>query len=169
MARLSSVRREGTVDYPNYDPGASAAAIGFAIAVFSFEMLFLVAVYAVTSWLLSRIYRKVGIPQWKAWVPVYNNWVFLELGGQQGWLAILTLIPFANLVGFVFLCIAAYRIGLGFGKSAAWVLLYIFLSVVWLAILAFDSSRWEPWRIPGPGAPYGYLPPPDYYQQQPPA
>lgn len=132
----------------NYDPNGTAPLFGVVFAlVFVFLYLVIVAgVYALFSWLLSRVFRKAGIPAWKAWVPVYNNWVFLELGGQQGWLAVLMLIPIANVVAVVFLCIAAYNIGLAFGKEGAWVVLYIFIPWLWIAIIGLDSSRWEPWR-----------------------
>jgi hypothetical protein len=111
-------------------------------------LVFLLGFYALNAWFLSLVFRKVGIKRWKAWVPVYNNWVFLELGGQQGWLAILSLIPIASIVAVVFMCIAAYNVGLAFAKEGAWVVLYFFLPWLWLAITGFDSSRWEPSRSP---------------------
>ncbi len=110
----------------------------------------LAAVYAVSAWLLGRVFRKAGIPQWKAWVPFYNQWVFLELGGQRGWFAVLLAIPLANIVATVFLCIAAYNIGFAFSKDGAWVILYLIVPWAWWAIIGFDSSRWEPWRSPAP-------------------
>jgi hypothetical protein len=113
-------------------------------------VVFFLAFYALNAWFLSKVFYKAGIKRWKAWVPVYNYWVFLELGGQQGWLAILALIPIANIVAWVFMCIAAYNIGIAFAKESAWVVLYIFLPWLWLAIIGFDSSRWEPWRSPVP-------------------
>jgi hypothetical protein len=136
----------------NYDPNPILPmySIVFLMAFFVLYLVLIAGVYVLFSWLLSRLFRKAGIPAWKAWVPVYNYWVFLELGGQQGWLAILMLVPVANIVATVFLCIAAYNIGLAFGKEGAWVVLYIFVSWLWLAIVALDSSRWEPWRSPVP-------------------
>lgn len=158
------------MNYPdNYNPSMTAALGAFYTIFGVIELVFLVAGYVISSWFTGRVFAKTGIPQWKGWVPFYNIWVFLELGGQPGWLAVLAWIPGVNLVTTVFSCIAAYRIGLGFGKQGAWVVLYIFVSIVWLGIVAFDRSRWEPWRIPGPGAPYGYQPPPGYYPPAPPA
>jgi hypothetical protein len=136
----------------NYDPSPAVPmfSIVFLMAFFVLYLVLIAGVYVLFSWLLSRLFRKAGIPSWKAWVPIYNHWVFLELGGQQGWLAILMLVPVANIVAAVFLCIAAYNIGLAFSKEGVWVLLYIFVSWLWLAIVALDSSRWEPWRSPVP-------------------
>ncbi len=136
----------------NYDPSPAGPMLAVALVlVFGFlYLLIFAAVYGLYSWLLSRVLRKAGIPAWKAWVPVYNVWVLLELGGQPGWLAILTVIPAANIVATVFVCIAVYNIGLAFSKEGAWVVLYIFLPWLWLGFVGLDSSRWEPWRSPVP-------------------
>jgi len=118
------------------DPGAATGAIliGLALALIA---------YVVGSFLLSRIFKKAGVEPWKAWVPVYNNWVLLELGGQQGFWVILMFVPVVNFVALIFYIIAMYNIGLKLGKSGAFVLLAIFLPLVWLIWLAFDSSKWQ--------------------------
>jgi hypothetical protein len=102
-------------------------------------------VYVISSWFLARIFAKAGIEQWIAWVPIYNTWKFLELGGQKGWLSLLVLIPYVGgIVTAIYLCIAAYNIGRGFGKeSSGWVVLYALVTLVWYGIIAFDDSRWN--------------------------
>lgn len=118
-----------------------------AVAAFAgMMMFFLIAAvigYVVHAFLLSRIFKKAGVEEWKAWVPVYNAWVTLELGGQKGLWAVLMLVPVVNIVAVVFLIIAQYNIGLKFGKEGVFVLLAIFLPIVWLAWLAFDKSTWQ--------------------------
>lgn len=102
------------------------------------------AIYAVFAFFLGRVFEKAGLEQWRAWIPVYSSWKFLELGGQKGWIILLAFIPFVGQIAVtVFLCIAAYNIGISFGKSGAWVVLYFFLSIIWAAIIAFDDSRWN--------------------------
>lgn len=133
-------------DFMNYDPDPSSpgAIIAFA-AILIVSIIFAAASYLIVSWFLMRIFRKAGVDGWKAWVPFYNSWVFLELGGQQGWLVLLHLIPGVGIVSTIFSYIASYHIGASFSKpGGGWVVLYIFLPVIWLAILAFDSSRWNP-------------------------
>lgn len=121
------------------DPAASVAAfIGISI----FFLIFAVIFYFVFAWLLGRIFKKAGVESWKAWVPVYNSWVLLELGGQKGFWALLSVIPVVNIVAAIFMFIAMYEIGLKLGKSGAFVLLAIFLPIVWLIWLAFDDSKW---------------------------
>lgn len=126
----------------------SAAAAGSVLLMVLFLLIVTVAAYVLTALLLARIFKKAGVESWKAWVPIYNNWVLLELGGQKGYWAALALIPFVNIISAVFMWIAMYRIGLGFGKEGVFVLLAIFIPLVWYIWLAFDSSTWKGPRIP---------------------
>ena len=119
----------GPVDY--------AMAAGVMVGTFIFFAL----VYVITALLLGLIFKKFGEPAWKAWVPVYNNWVMLELGDQAGWWSILMFIPIVNIVAVVFTYIAYYKIGLKLGKPGAFVLWAIFLPIVWVIWLAVDKSR----------------------------
>ena len=43
-----------------------------------------IVIYAVRAWLLSRIFKKAGVPRWKAWVPIINEFNYLKLGGRSG-------------------------------------------------------------------------------------
>lgn len=119
------------------------AAAGVAMAMIIFILLFVAAAYVVNAFLLSRIFKKAGVEQWKAWVPVYNTWIMYELGDQQGFWAVLMFIPIVNIVAAVFMYIAMYNIGLKLGKEGAFVLLAIFLPLVWFIWLAVDSSTWK--------------------------
>lgn len=134
--------------YYNYDysygyhTASALTPAAIALIVFIYFIVF-AAVYVIHAFLLSRIFKKAGVKQWIAWVPFYSSWKLLELGGQQGFWAVLAILPLVNIVSVVFMYIAMYNIGLKFGKSEAWVVLAIFLPTVWMAILAFDSSKWS--------------------------
>lgn len=144
---------------PNYcmdtTPPSDQASLGTILLVMAISFLVLAAIYVIMALLLSRIFKKAGVPQWKAWVPVYNNWVLLELGGQQGFWAVLAFIPIVQIVAAVFMYIAMYNIGLHFGKSGAFVLWAIFLPIVWFIWLAVDNSTWNGPKVAptGSGAP----------------
>jgi hypothetical protein len=130
-----------------YDTGASASYntqdAGMFLFMMIFVLIFAVVAYVIQALLLGRIFAKAGVPAWKAWVPVYNSWVTLELGGQQGFWAVLAFVPVVNIVSVVFMYIAMYHIGLKLGKEGAFVLLAIFLPIVWYIWLAVDSSTWK--------------------------
>jgi hypothetical protein len=140
-----------TESYSTYDltytSTAAAASVGFIVAMVFLTFVILAAIYVVHAYLLSRVFKKAGVDQWIAWVPFYNSWKLLELGGQQGFWAVLAILPIVNYVSAVFMYIAMYHIGLKFGKDGAWVVLAIFLPTVWLAILAFDSSKWNSKKV----------------------
>ncbi|UQN15923.1 DUF5684 domain-containing protein [Gulosibacter sp. ACHW.36C] len=150
--------------------------------------------YALVAFFLMKVFEKMNIEGWKAWVPVYNQWVLLEAGGNPGWISLaflVTWIPFlgqlAAIAAVVFVAISVYRIGIGFNKEGAWVVLWIFLPIVWLGIVAFDSSKWrglpdgklagasaaganqgvQPYSTTGYQQPGGYAQQPGAYPAQP--
>lgn len=57
------------------------------VAIVGFLLL-----YGLSAFLMGRIFRKAGVPAWKAWVPVYNLWKFFQIGGYAGGLALLPVI-----------------------------------------------------------------------------
>lgn len=132
---------------------------GSALAgVFIFALL----VYAITAFFLMKIFEKAGVEDgWRAWVPVYNYMIFFKLGDLSPWLVLYGIggaillswigIGFIfSIALYVFSALAAYRIGMKFGKDSVWVVLYVFVAVVWMGILAFDKARWNP-NIPPAG------------------
>ncbi|MGV9001536.1 MAG: DUF5684 domain-containing protein [Candidatus Saccharimonadaceae bacterium] len=116
---------------------------GTMLVFFVFTLLLAIGSYALFSYFLGRIFKKAGLPQWIAWVPIYNSWKMLEIGGQQGFWSVLAIIPFVNIAAAVFMYIAMYNIGLKLDKSGSFILLAIFLSPVWTIWLALDESRWD--------------------------
>lgn len=135
--------------YSNYNNISEAEALSGAafLAIFmSFLVIGLIfgaLVYVFVSICLMRIFRKAGVKPWIAWIPFYNNWKFLEIGGQPGFWAVLTIIPVVNIVSTIFLYIAMYHIGKKLGKESAFVVVGILLPYVWYPWLAFDKSTWN--------------------------
>jgi len=116
---------------------------GVALALVVGYLVFFAVIYVLFSFIMGRIFKKAGEDAWKAWVPVYNSWVFLELGGQKGYWALLAFIPLVNIASAIFMAIAAYHIALNLQKEGWFVVLYILLTPVWFIWLAFDSSTWQ--------------------------
>jgi hypothetical protein len=124
----------------NVDPATAAAIVA---AVLLIELVIVAIVYVVFAIFLSKIFKKAGVPGWAAWVPFYNTWKLLEIGGQQGFWAVLAIIPIVNIVSTVFMYIAMYHIGKKLDKGGAFVLFAIFLPLVWVIWLAVDKSKWN--------------------------
>ncbi len=131
----------------HHDMQPTATDAAATTVIFGVFMLFALAMivisYAVYAFFLGRIFKKAGVEQWRAWVPIYSTWKLLELGGQQGFWAVLALIPIVNIVAGIFIYIAMYHIGLKLQKDGWFVLLAIFLSPVWFIWLALDDSKWK--------------------------
>ncbi len=189
-----------------YDP-SDGAAVAAALLIFGVVYVIILAVfYVLGAVFCMRLFDKAGVEgKWRAWVPVYNSMIFVKLGDLNPWWLlvlgagtfVLSFVYIGWLVGIalaVYLVLAAYRIQVKLGKETPWIILYIFLPLVWLGIMAFDRSRWSlqvppaPWAnnfladktvwngIPvqtpvggyaAPGAPGAY-PPPAGYQAPPP-
>lgn len=122
------------------DPAAAAAALAVIMAIL---LPIIIISYVVHALFLGMIFKKAGQPAWQAWVPFLNVWKTFEIGEQKGWLSLLYLVPFVNIVAVVIQYIAMYKIGLKLQKEGWFVLLAIFVPTVWLIWLAVDKSTWE--------------------------
>lgn len=144
-----------------YDTGGYYAALFGALAVY---FLIFAVVYVVQSILLAAMFKKAGIPAWKAWVPFVNMWTLFEMGGQKGWYIFFSFIPFlGGIAVLVFQIIALIEINRRFRQSGGMLALAILLSPVYFGIMGFGSAQWygpvggglgQP-QFAGAGAPYG--------------
>lgn len=125
------------------------------LAVYGLTLLFAIVLavilYVLISIPLAEIFAKAGLPKWNAWVPFYSTYKWLELGGQNGWWTLGSLVPGGNYVTSVFLYIGMYRQGIAYGKDGSFLVLGIFLPVVWLFMLAYGKAPYEPQRITAAG------------------
>jgi hypothetical protein len=133
----------------NYGQGNAEALFylifGIYAAVLGFSLLIGLIVYVLTGFAFMALFRKVGVEPWAAWVPIFNFWRILELGGQPGWISLLALVSPGGIVTLVFECIGVYHIGIAFRKpSAGWVVLFVFLPYVWAWVLASDKEVYDP-------------------------
>ena len=160
---------ERTLMLPLYsDPSYVAAAVAAAAIFVVIAVIFGLIGYVIGSFFLMKIFEKAGVQgKWRAWVPVYNTMIFAKLGDLNPfWLLllwgvgiVLNQIPVIGILGslaliaaYVYMALAAYRVGLKLQKEAVWVVLFVLLSIVWLGIAAFDKSRWNTAVAPAPWA-----------------
>ena len=116
-------------------------------------LLIAIAFYIVQAIALSRFFKKVGVEPWIGWVPIYGYWKWLEVGGQNGALSLLFLVPYAGIVASVFLYIGMYRTGIAFRKDSAFLVLGIFLPFVWCFMLSGANQVYQPELITAAGYP----------------
>ncbi|MFC8682487.1 DUF5684 domain-containing protein [Microbacterium ureisolvens] len=113
---------------------ATAAVFGLLIS-----LLLSAGLYIWIALALSAVFRKSGVEPWKAWVPVLNAIVLLQLAGLSPWLVLLGLVPIVNVVVFAF---ALYRVNLAFGLGAGMTVLGVLLFPVWASVVGWGSARW---------------------------
>jgi hypothetical protein len=119
--------------------------------IFLFAAIFAILTYVLIAIPLAVIFGKAGMPKWKAWVPFYSTYLWLQLGGQNGWWTLGSLVPGGGYVTSVFLFIGMYRQGIAYGKDGAFLVLGIFLPIVWLFMIAYGKAPYEPERITAAG------------------
>jgi hypothetical protein len=149
------------------DPIGNDTAAGVWVIIVAYAVFFgviLLISYVLTGITLSLFFGKVGVPRWVAWVPFFNYWRWLEVGGQPGWIALLSLIPYGGIVTTVFLAIGMHRTGVAFRKDSAWVVLGIFLPWLWCILLSRSEEHYDPALLaahayPPPRAGYGAVTP----------
>lgn len=120
------------------DVGVTAAA---AAGVFGFIMLINLAVALVVIIGMWKVFTKAGKPGWAAIIPIYNVIVLLEVVGKPVWWIVLLLIPFVNVVISILLNLALAE---RFGKDGLYAVGLIFLPFIFLPMLGFGSSTYQP-------------------------
>jgi len=101
--------------------------------------LFYIALIAFGIFVQWKIFTKAGKPGWASIVPIYNIIVLLEIVGKQWWYLLLLFIPVVNIVILIMVMIALAQV---FGKSGGFAVGLIFLSLIFMAILAFGDAKY---------------------------
>ncbi|MGA7147967.1 MAG: DUF5684 domain-containing protein, partial [Microbacterium sp.] len=107
------------------------------------SLIAVAALYVWTALALSAVFRKSGEEGWKAWVPVLNVIVLLQLGSLSPWLVLLGLVPILGpLALWVFIVLACYRINLAFGFGVGMTVVAALSLPVWATVIGFGATRW---------------------------
>lgn len=104
--------------------------------VIIFYVIF-IALMIAAQW---KIYTKAGKPGWACIVPIYNIIVLLEIVGKPWWWLLLMLIPFVNLVFFIWMYNLLSK---SFGKSEGFTVGIILLPFIFLPILGFGDAVYQ--------------------------
>lgn len=123
--------------------GAVAGTVTAVIIVYAIIMLAITAFSIVALW---KIFKKAGKEGWIALVPFYNLYTLFEITWGNGWLFLLIFLSIIPIVGaiavFVILIITDVKLAKVFGKSGGFAVGLVFLSVIFMGILAFDKSEY---------------------------
>lgn len=145
---------------------------GAAVAVFVILELALIIVVGGIFWAaLWRVFTKAGRPGWEALIPIYSIYVMCKIVGRPGWWWAMMFVPFA---GAIFLILIYIDLARSFGKTDAFAVGLILLSLVFFPILAWGKSVYlgpagpEGRMAYPPGGPGAFTPPPPAASVQPP-
>ncbi len=115
----------------SYDAMAAGMSAGTMIV-----SLIITAVMLVAYW---KIFVKAGEPGWGCLIPFYNLYIMFKIAWGKGWLFLLMLIPFVNIVVSI---IWLWKFNKSFDKGAGFFVLLLLLPFIGFLILAFDSSEY---------------------------
>lgn len=123
----------------DYTYGYDSAMVG-ALAAFSgaylIVCLVLFVLLIVADW---KIFTKAGEPGWASIVPFYNAYVLFKIAFGNGWYFLLCLVPIVNIVFGIMLY---FKLAKAFGHGAGFGFGLLFLTPIFLLILAFGSSEY---------------------------
>lgn len=103
-----------------------------------------VVLYVWFALALAAMFRKIGEPVWKAWVPLVNLGTVLKLGRFSPWLVLINLVPLFGFIAFaVVFIVSVHRINVGFGAGGGLTVVGAIVPVVWASVLGFGSARWK--------------------------
>ena len=151
------------------DTGGLAAALAGLVVFF---VIFALIAYVLTAIFLTKVFRKAGVQNPAvAWIQIYNTMLLAKLGDMSPWAYLIAVFAsglLANIpvIGFVFAVIPiavwillAYRVNLKLGKSpVAFTVVAALFSLIWLGIIAFDSSTWRTGEPTVPAPPWAKYP-----------
>jgi hypothetical protein len=95
-----------------------------------------IILFIASSW---AIFEKAGQPGWASIVPIYNLLVQADIVGISRWSILLAIIPLVNIVFLIYL---TNLLAKSFGKDVGFTLGLIFLSFIFLPILAFGDAEY---------------------------
>jgi len=129
-------------DY-TYDTSYTDGALAGFTGIYVILSLAIVVFAIITMW---KIFEKAGKEGWRAIVPLYNAYTLFEITWGNGWyflLLFLAIIPILGYIAVLVIIVMTYvKLAKAFGKSGGFAVGLIFLSFVFMAILAFDSSTY---------------------------
>lgn len=99
----------------------------------AYFIVFILSILLIWASLVS-LFEKAGKPNWKALIPVYNVYIWLQITGKPKWWVILFLLPFINLFMLLLLAVETAK---SFGKvklgDHALAAVFPFLYLPWIA------------------------------------
>ncbi len=141
--------------YNTYNADAIAInSVSNTLSLFLTSFLWLAIILCLFSFIVSilliicncLIFDMAGEKWWKALIPIYNSIVLCKIIGLSPYWLFLLLTSFIPIVGYIVVLtlsiVMQVKLAKAFGKGVGFALGLIFLSPIFMAILAFGSSTY---------------------------
>ena len=129
-------------DYGSYDSGVGSIVAGALLVPIIIGLL----MGAYSIFVMWKIFVKAGKPGWIALIPFYNMYTLFEITWGNGWIFLsmfAVIIPVLGYIAFfVILFLTMIKLSKAFGKSDGFAVGLIFLSIIFMSIIAFDDSTY---------------------------
>ncbi len=103
-----------------------------------FLMVFTIPFGVAICWLL---FEKANQEGWKSLIPIYNVYILIKIARKPTYWLLLLFIPFVNIIFTIWIW---NRIAKAFGKDEVFTIGIILLGIIFIPILAFGSSTYNP-------------------------
>lgn len=122
------------------DVSALQVIFGFIAA---YIVLFLaIGVFVTICW--WKIFKKAGKEGWESLIPIYNMYIIIQITNNPVWIMILAiLVPGFGMLAYQIL--VAMNMAKAFGKETGFAILFFFVPIIALPILAFGKDTY---RVP---------------------
>lgn len=115
---------------------AQAGLFGAAIGTYVLICLVVGVIGIIACW---KIFTKAGEPGWASIVPFYSQYILFKIAWGNGLLFLLMFVPVVNAVISV---MVLYKLCKSFGQGVGFFLGMLFLSPIFIMILAFGSAEY---------------------------
>lgn len=124
----------------------TAGVLGLFSGIATGIMLISILISLFNIIVMWKIFKKAGKPGWASLIPIYNIYVLFEITWGNGWIFLSMLAAIIPVIGWIIVLviniITYVKLSKSFGKSGAFAVGLIFLNIIFMAILAFDSSKY---------------------------
>ncbi len=103
-------------------------------------MIFGLAVLIITIIGEWKLFEKAGYAGWKSLIPFYNMYILTEIAGLNGWLFLISFIPFVGVT--IWEIMVGIKLAPAFGKDVAFAIGLILLPTIFYCILGFGQSKY---------------------------
>lgn len=143
---LASYSYSYSYGYDDYSTSAaSTAAAGLIIGALMLPLIIAAVIGVIAIIAQWKIFTKAGEAGWKSIIPIYNVITLFQIVNINPLFILVALIPIVGGIGMAIISIVAIiRLCKGFGKSDGFIVGCVLLSFIFMLILAFDKSTWNP-------------------------